>query len=60
MLWLLGFELERESCEGARESVVEVLSDGQARGKRVFLLNSCLIRLIHLLSIYREVYLTPK
>ena len=27
---------------------------------RVFLLNSCLIRSIHLLSLYREVYLTPK
>ena len=27
---------------------------------RDFLLNSCLIRLIHLLSLYREVYLTPK
>jgi hypothetical protein len=26
----------------------------------VFLLNSCLIRLIHHLSIYREAYLTPK
>ena len=25
-----------------------------------FLLISCLIRLIHLLSLYREVYLTPK
>jgi len=27
---------------------------------RVFLLNFCLIRLIHLLSLYREVYLTYK
>ena len=27
---------------------------------RDFLLNSCLIRLIHLLSLYREIYLTPK
>ena len=27
---------------------------------RDFLLNSCLIRSIHLLSLYREVYLTPK
>ena len=26
---------------------------------RDFLLNSCLIRLIHLLYLYREVYLTP-
>ena len=29
-------------------------------GKRDFLLISCLIRLIHLLSLYREVYLTYK
>ena len=28
--------------------------------RRDFLLISCLIRLIHLLSLYREVYLTPK
>ena len=27
---------------------------------RDFLHNSCLIRLIHLLSLYREVYLTPR
>ena len=31
---------------------------GRARGKG-FLLNSCLIRSIHLISLYREVYLTP-
>jgi len=31
-----------------------------AREKRFFLLISCLIRLIHLLSLYREVYLTYK
>jgi hypothetical protein len=31
-----------------------------AREKVFFLLISCLIRLIHLLSLYREVYLTPK
>jgi hypothetical protein len=28
--------------------------------RRFFLLISCFIRLIHLLSLYREVYLTPK
>ena len=28
--------------------------------RRDFLLISCLIRLIHLLSLYKEVYLTPK
>jgi hypothetical protein len=28
--------------------------------RRVFSPNSCLIRLIHLLSLYREAYLTPK
>jgi hypothetical protein len=28
--------------------------------ERVFLLNSCLIRLIHFLSLYREIYLIPK
>ena len=30
------------------------------QGRRDFLLISYLIRLIHLLSLYREVYLTPK
>ena len=36
---------------------------GFAHGRqegRDFLLISCLIRLMHLLSLYREVYLTPK
>jgi len=31
---------------------------GQER--KIFLLHSCLIRLIHILSLYREVYLTYK
>jgi len=39
---------------GAQEGLPRGFARGQARGK-VFLLISCLIRLIHLLSLYREV-----
>jgi len=46
-------------CEGEREPAAGRLPTAGQEG-RDFLLNSCLIRLIHLLSLYREVYLTPK
>ena len=58
-MWLLGFGREREGCEGERRAAGGLLPTAGQEG-RDFLLNCCLIRLIHLLSIYREVYLTPK
>ena len=48
----LGLQGRKKACRGALPAA------GQEG--RVFLLISCLIRLIHLLSLYREVYLTPK
>jgi len=58
-------EIVREG-EGAIARVLGA-GGGRPRGfahgrqeRRDFLLISCLIRLIHLLSLYREVYLTPK
>jgi len=58
----------RDGCEGERAAARvggrwERRPRGFAHGQqeiRDFLLISCLIRLIHLLSLYREVYLTPK
>jgi hypothetical protein len=58
-MWLLGFGREREGCQGAR-GPAGGLAHARWQEGRDFLLNFCLIRLIHLLSIYREVYLTPK
>ena len=58
----------RRCCEGER-AAARVGGAGNAglgaspmagKERRNFLLISCLIRLIHLLSLYREVYLTPK
>ena len=46
-------------CESEREPAAGRLPTAGQEG-RDFLLNSCWIRLIHLLSLYREVYLTPK
>ena len=46
-------------CEGEREPAAGHLPTARQEGRN-FLLNSCLIRSIHLLSLYREVYLTPK
>jgi len=61
-------ELFTGGCEGERAAARvggrwERRPRGFAHGRqerRDFLLISCLIRLIHLLSLYREVYLTPK
>jgi hypothetical protein len=54
-----GCEGERGGgCEGEREPAAGRSPTAGQEG-RVFLLNSCLIRLIHL-SLYREVNLTPK
>ena len=50
--WWLGFWGARNAGLGA--------SPMAGKERRNFLLISCLIRLIHLLSLYREVYLTPK
>ena len=51
-------------CEGERAAARVGGAGNAGRGawqeRRDFLLISCLIRLIHLLSLYREVYLTPK
>ena len=44
---------------GEREPAAGRLPTAGQEG-RDFLLNSYLIRLIHLISLYREVYLTPK
>ena len=62
---VVGIEIEREG-EGAIARVLGA-GGGRPRGfahgrqeRRDFLLISCLIRLIHLLSLYREVYLIPK
>ena len=44
---------------GALGTPAAGFAHGRQEG-RDFLLISCLIRLIHLLSLYREVYLTPK
>jgi hypothetical protein len=46
------------SVEGAEGGWSETLLTINQEG-RVFLLNSCLIKLIYLLSLYREAYLTP-
>ena len=53
------------SCYGAarrraREGRPGAFLPTAGQEERDFLLNSCLIRLIHLLSLHREVYLTPK
>ena len=50
-----------ELLEGGREKAGRgPFAHGRWQEGRDFLLNSCLIRLIHLLSLYREVYLAPK
>ena len=59
---------QEEGCEGEKAAARvggrwERRPRGFAHGqqeRRDFLLISCLIRLIHLLSLYREVNLTPK
>ena len=45
-------------CEDGRPAAGPLLTAEQEG--RDFLLNSYLIRSIHLLSLYREIYLTPK
>ena len=42
------------------EEAGRVRSPGSLREAEQIMIASCLIRLIHLLSLYREVYLTPK
>jgi hypothetical protein len=61
MLWyqIVMFVMTVASVEGAQGGRPRVLPMVE-KEERVFLLNSCLIRLIHLLSLYREVYLSPK
>jgi hypothetical protein len=54
-----GYCSRARGCEGEREPAAGCLPTAGQEG-RFFLLNFCLIRLIHLLSLYREVYLTPK
>jgi hypothetical protein len=49
----------RLGLEGRRERQPRGFAHGRQE-RRVFLLISCLIRLIHLLSLYKEDYLTPK
>ena len=44
----------------AAQEAARVRSPGSLREAEQILIASCLIRLIHLLSLYREVYLTPK
>jgi hypothetical protein len=45
--------------EGVQGGQPGALPTAEQEGWR-FLLNPCLIRLIHLLSLYREAYVTPK
>ena len=49
-----------EEEAGAAQEAARVRSPGSLRGAEQKMIASCLIRLIHLLSLYREVYLTPK
>jgi hypothetical protein len=44
-----------EGAQGGRPVALPMAKQG-----KVFLLNSCLIRLINLLSLCREAYVTPK
>ena len=44
----------------AAQEAARVRSPGSLREAEQILIASCLIRLIYLLSLYREVYLTPK
>ena len=44
----------------AAQEAARVRSPGSLREAEQILIASCLIRLIHLLSLYREVYLSPK
>ena len=64
---VVGLQIVREEEGEGAIARVSGAEGGQPRGfahgrqeRRDFLLISCLIRLIHLLSLYREVYLTPK
>ena len=64
---VVGLQIVREGEGEGAIARVSGAEGGRPRGfahgrqeRRDFLLISCLIRLIHLLSLYREVYLTPK
>ena len=64
---VVGLQIVREGEGEGAIARVSGAEGGWPRGfahgrqeRRDFLLISCLIRLIHLLSLYREVYLTPK
>ena len=50
----------RDGEEAAAQEAARVRSPGSLREAEQIMIASCLIRLIHLLSLYREVYLTPK
>ena len=50
---------DEEEAAAAQEAA-RVRSPGSLREAEQIMIASCLIRLIHLLSLYREVYLTPK
>ena len=50
---------DEEEAAAAQEAA-RVRSPGSLREAEQILIASYLIRLIHLLSLYREVYLTPK
>ena len=49
-----------EEAAAAAQEAARVRSPGSLREAEQIMIASCLIRLIHLLSLYREVYLTPK
>ena len=50
---------DEEEAAAAQEAA-RVRSPGSLREAEQTMIASCLIRLIHLLALYREVYLTPK
>ena len=50
----------REGEAAVAQEAARVRSPGSLRKAEQIMIASCLIRLIHLLSLYREVYLTPK
>ena len=54
-----GWASWRDEEEATVQEAARVRSPGSLREAEQ-MIASCLIRLIHLLSLYREVYLTPK
>lgn len=52
--------LRRGEEAAAAQEAARVRSPGSLREAEQIMITSCLIRSIYLLSLYREVYLTPK